>query len=269
MKNLDYQQYLNTDICLQLEAIAELGWKKPTLIQEHAIPLALEGKDILARACTGSGKTAAFAIPILQKVLDRKKATGTQSIRGLILAPTRELSSQICEHIKKLCSFCSREIRCIDLAVQAEAEAQKPILTTLPDIIVGTPNRLLIHLQANTICLKDSLEFLVVDEADLVLSFGYEDEMKQLVEYLPENVQSFLTSATLDDNVTLLKKLFLHNPVTLRLQETSLPSPNQLFQYHIMCEEEDKFVLIYALLKLRLVKGRSIIFVNTVDRCYR
>lgn len=252
-----------------LRSIVDLGWKKATAIQEKAIPLALQGKDILARACTGSGKTAAFAIPIVQQILKHKKKTGVQSIRALILTPTKELCAQISDHIKSLCSYCSREVRCVDLAVQTEVEAQKPILATMPDIVIGTPNKILNHLKAKSMNLKESLEFLVIDEADLVFSLGYEEEMKEITDYFSESYQAFLTSATLNDDVKVLKKLLLHDPVTLKLQEAQLPSSSQLMQYHIKCLEEDKYTLIYALLKLNLIKGRSIIFVSSVDRCYR
>jgi ATP-dependent RNA helicase DDX56/DBP9 len=117
--------------------------------------------------------------------------------------------------------------------------------------------------------LKDQLEFLIVDEADLMFSLGYEADMKELLQHLPSVYQAFLTSATLNDDVKTLKKLFLHNPLTLKLEDGLLASDAQLTQFQISCEEEDKFVLIYALLKLKLVHGRSIIFGNSIDRCYR
>ncbi|WAR21208.1 DDX56-like protein [Mya arenaria] len=180
-----------------LKAISMLGWSSPTPIQERAIPLALEGKDILSQARTG------------------------------------------------------------------------PMLSEKPDIVVGTPSRLLAHIQAGNLDVSESLEMIVIDEADLVFSFGYEDNVKAILNHMPKIYQAFLMSATLGDDVKALKKMVLHNAVILKLNETNLPQTSQLTQYHIKCAEEDKFALVYALLKLRLVRGKTILFVNNVDRCYK
>ena len=246
-----------------LQAIAHLGWKEPTLIQEKAIPLALEGKDILARARTGSGKTGAFLIPLLQKLLiSKRSATGLQVTRAVIIAPTKELASQTLKNVVDLTISCSREIRAVDVSTSAS-------VTETPDILIGTPSRLLAYLIASHADLKESLEYLVVDEADLIFALGYEEEVQSLVDRFPKIFQAFLMSATLDEDVKRLKKLFLHNPVILKLKESILPSALQLIQYRLQCEEEDKFVLIYTLFKLKLVAGKTILFVNTVDKCYR
>ncbi|XP_023230574.1 probable ATP-dependent RNA helicase DDX56 [Centruroides sculpturatus] len=252
-----------------LQAIATLGWHEPTLIQEKAIPLALEGKDILARARTGSGKTAAFVIPVIQKILMKKQVCKEQIVRTLILVPTKELSKQMCRNVQELCKFCSRDVRCVDISGQVDINAQKPILMEKPDIIVGTPSRVLAHLQAKNLILKDSLETLIIDEADLVFSFGYEKDVEEIKKFLPEICQAFMMSATLTADVKALKKMVLQNAVTLKLEEPELPQMMQLTQYHIKCEDEEKFVLTYALLKLKLILGKSIVFVNSVDRCYR
>lgn len=158
-----------------------MGWQAPTLIQEQAIPLLLEGKDVLVRARTGSGKTAAFAIPVIQKILSSKQTTTHQEVKALVLAPSKELCSQICKVIKDLTIKCSREVRCIDISPQVELNIQKPMLTEKPDIIVSTPARASQHIKCNNLDVKKSLEVLVIDEADLVFSFGYENEIKQLL----------------------------------------------------------------------------------------
>jgi len=254
-----------------LKAIAHLGWKEPTLIQEKAIPLALEGKDILARARTGSGKTGAFLIPLLQKILSSKRsATGIQVTRAVIIAPTKELSAQTLKNVVDLASSCSKEIRAIDVSSSSSSSSSSlaPLAET-PDILIGTPSRLLAHAVAGHVDVKESLEYLVIDEADLVFALGYEEDTKSLVQHFPKIFQAFLMSATLNEDVKLLKKLFLHNPVTLKLQESVLPSSLQLIQYQLQCEEEDKFVLMYTLFKLKLISGKTILFVNSVDKCYR
>ncbi|XP_044258676.1 probable ATP-dependent RNA helicase DDX56 [Tribolium madens] len=252
-----------------LKAIAKLGWQTPTLIQERAIPLLLEGKDVLVRARTGSGKTAAFAIPVIQKILTIKQTAKHQEIKALILAPSRELCHQMCGVIKELTIKCSREVRCVDVAPPVELSVQKPLLVEQPDIVVGTPTRVLKHIKAGYMDLKKSMELLVIDEADLVFSFGYESEVRELMERLPSIYQAILASATLSEDVKNLKSLVLHNPVILKLEEPEIAPASQLSHYHLMAEEMDKATILYALLKLHLIRGKSIIFVNTVDKCYK
>lgn len=128
----------------------------------------LDGKDILIRARTGSGKTAAFAIPLIQKILLKKRMQNKQEIKGLIIAPSKELCKQIHDVLVSLTIKCSREIRIIDVSPQVDLSAQKSLLAEKPDIVIGTPSRLLKHLKANNMKLKHSLETLVIDEADLV-----------------------------------------------------------------------------------------------------
>ncbi|XP_033191337.1 putative ATP-dependent RNA helicase DDX56 isoform X1 [Bombus vancouverensis nearcticus] len=252
-----------------LKAISKLGWAEPTLIQEKAIPLMMEGKDILIRARTGSGKTAAFTIPLIQKILSNKRMQNKQEIKGLIVAPSKELCKQIHDVIICLTVKCSREVKVIDVSPQLDLSAQKPLLAEKPDIVVGTPSRLLQHLKANNMKLKQSLETLIIDEADLVFSFGYEDEIRSLLNYLPIVYQAALASATLSEDVVTLKKLVLRNPAILKLEEPPLAPLSQLSHYSLAAEENDKAAILYALLKLHLVRGKTIIFVNTVDRCYK
>ncbi|XP_043247905.1 probable ATP-dependent RNA helicase DDX56 isoform X1 [Colletes gigas] len=252
-----------------LKAVAKLGWLEPTLIQEKAIPLLLEGKDILIRARTGSGKTAAFAIPLIQKILLKKRMQQKQEIKGLIVAPSKELCKQIHEVVVSLTIKCSREVKVVDVSPQIDLSAQKPLLAEKPDIVVGTPGRLLQHLKANNMKLKNSLETLIIDEADLVFSFGYEDEIKALLRYMPTVYQAALASATLSEDVVTLKKMVLHNPAILKLEEPPLAPLSQLSHYSLAAEENDKAAILYALLKLTLIRGKTIIFVNTVDRCYK
>ncbi|XP_049839187.1 probable ATP-dependent RNA helicase DDX56 isoform X2 [Schistocerca gregaria] len=252
-----------------LKAIAKQGWEKPTLIQEKAIPLLLEGKDVLIRARTGSGKTGAFAIPAIQKILNSKLVAREQAVKCLILAPSKELCHQIYTNILQLTIKCSREVTCVDISAPVDLSAQQSLLTERPDIVVATPSRALAHLKAGNIDLKKSLEVLVIDEADLVFSFGYEDELKQIFRFLPRIYQATLASATLSEDVLSLKKLVLHNAVTLKLEESELAPATQLSHYHLAAEEEDKAAILYALLKLHLIRGKTVIFVNSVDRCYR
>lgn len=251
-----------------LQAIAKEKYSAPTPVQVKAVPLALEGCDILARAKTGSGKTAAYVLPILQSLLKRKsQATKTRGISALILVPTRELASQVTKAIATFAAFCAKDVRAVDLTPQISDQAQKALLASSPDIVVATPSRASTHLNTSTLVV-DHLAHLVIDEADLVLSYEYGDDFDNIVKLIPQGVQTFLASATLSTDVDTLKGLFCRNPAILDLQDQEKESKS-VSQYSIRCAEDEKFLLVFALFKLKLIKGKCIVFVADVDRCYR
>ncbi|CAG8477419.1 9758_t:CDS:10 [Diversispora eburnea] len=221
-------------------ALSKLKFHKPTLVQAEVIPLALARKDILARARTGSGKTAAYCLPAI-------KESPENAIRSIILVPTRELAEQVTQHIKCFIIYCSKEIKVVNIASSAPVELQRPILSELPDIIVSTPSRLLASFEAQNLDVRNTLESFVIDEADLVLSYGYEEDIQKIITYLPKIFQCYMMSATL----------------RRRKIETFV------FAESSTCSEADKFLLTYVILKLRLIKGKCIMFVNDIDRCYR
>jgi len=156
----------------------------------------------------------------------------------------------------------------VNLTPQISEPAQRALLATSPDIVISTPSRIAQHLNSSTLIVTD-LTHLVVDEADLVLSYGYEDDFQNIVSLIPKGVQTFLASATLTTDVDKLKGLFCRNPVVLDLQEEEKESQNKVSQYIVKCGEDEKFLLLFALFKLKLVKGKAIVFVGDVDRCYR
>ncbi|XP_053684142.1 probable ATP-dependent RNA helicase DDX56 isoform X1 [Sabethes cyaneus] len=252
-----------------LKGIAKLGWIRPTLIQEKAIPLLLEGKDVLVRARTGSGKTAAFLIPIIQKILLSKQSSNIQKISVVILVPSKDLCHQTVKVMNDLTIKCDRLIRYVDLSAKMDKTALKHMLTERPDIIVSTPAKIANELREGNLNIKESLHTLIIDEADLMFSFGFENDLKSLLKYFPSVYQSILSSATLEKDVISLKKIVLHNPITLKLEEPDMAPASQLSHYHILAEELDKAAVLYTLFKLQLIKGKSIIFVNSIDRCYR
>lgn len=161
----------------------------PTMIQEKAIPLMLEGKDVLIRARTGSGKTASFVIPIIQKILNSKESAKEQKTTALILAPSKELCQQIRRVTEDLIIKCSKVVRCVDLSTKNDPATQKHLLAQKPDIVISTPARILTHLNQKNIVIKESLETMVIDEADLMFSFGYENDLKGVLEHLPPTYQ--------------------------------------------------------------------------------
>lgn len=247
-----------------------MGWISPTLIQEKAIPFILEEKDVLIRARTGSGKTAAFVVPIIQRILNLKHSTNEQKTSAVILAPSKELCHQIKKVVEDLTLKCSKIVKCLDLATKCKPAAQKTILLQKPDIVVSTPARILSHMKDKTIDVTTSLEILVIDEADLMMTFGFEEDLKNILKtHLPSTYQSILASATLSDEVMELKKIVLHNAIVLKLEEPELPPITQLTHYHIPSEEKEKAAILFTLFKLHLIKGKSLIFVNSVDKCYK
>ncbi|KAL2219629.1 ATP-dependent RNA helicase dbp9 [Thermoascus aurantiacus ATCC 26904] len=258
---------LNLDPRLR-QALAKEKFTKPTLVQAEAIPLALEGKDILARARTGSGKTAAYVLPILQSIL-QKKATNPslKATTALILVPTRELAEQVQNVVVSFSSFCGKDVRSVNLAQKVSDAVQRSMLADFPDIVISTPARVLHNVNSSAMTL-DNLTHLVIDEADLVLSYGYEDDMHALSKAVPRGVQTFLMSATLTSEVDALKGLFCRNPAILKLTEKEDEGSN-ISQFVVKCAEDEKFLLTYVIFKLQLIKGKTIIFVGDIDRCYR
>ena len=170
-----------------LKAIAKLGWVEPTLIQERAVPLIMEGKDLLARGRTGSGKTGAFCVPLVQRILEVKAAgdaSAKQAVRGCILCPSRELARQTTEVLVALTNSCQGVVKVLDIGAK-EVSVVAPLLKDLPDIIVGTPGRLSQHLKEGNLNLSTSLAMLIIDEADLIFSFGFESDLRQILTQLP------------------------------------------------------------------------------------
>ncbi|CAK9296042.1 unnamed protein product [Gordionus sp. m RMFG-2023] len=249
-----------------LKAIAKLGWAKPTIIQKDAIPIVIAGKDVIIKAFTGSGKTAIFLIPIIQKLLNDKEIHSTDSkIRALILVPSKDLSNQIYENLKKLTYSCSDEINFVQL--NNKMNMNYPYNNN--DIIISTPSSILSLLDENKISIS-FIEMLVVDEADLLLSFGYGGDFRQLTKYIPRTCQTILISATLNKDIKFLKNMMPNDPLIIKLKDSNLPPQTQLSQYVIRCDEdEEKFTLCYILLKLKLLRGKTIFFVNTIDRGYK
>ncbi|XP_048146148.1 probable ATP-dependent RNA helicase DDX56 [Corvus hawaiiensis] len=255
-----------------LRAVAELGWAVPTAIQAQAIPLALEGRDVLARARTGSGKTGAYGLPLLQKLLGIKEASPAvpQAVRALVLVPSAELARQVGHTLRRLSAFCGRQLRVAELCGHSDLADQRPVLMEQPDIVVGTPGRVLAHVAGHSLALRPWLELLVLDEADLLLSFGFGDDIKALLCHLPKIYQALLVSATLNPELEALQELVLHNPVPVLPPEPRLPGRSQLQQFRLSCgTEEDKFLLLAALLKLRLLRGRALLFAASLGRALR
>ncbi|GAM82731.1 hypothetical protein ANO11243_007170 [Dothideomycetidae sp. 11243] len=260
---------LNLDPRL-LQAITKQEFSTPTPVQSATIPLALAGRDILARAKTGSGKTAAYTLPLLHQILRAKassSSSSTKRLSGLILVPTRELAAQVTKAAVGFAAFCGGAVRVENVTRKEDEKVLRARLADILDVVVATPSRANALVEAGVLDLEGLLG-LVVDEADLVLSYGHDEDLKALANVVPRGVQTVLMSATLRAEVEELKTLFCRDPVVLELDDTEKEDQN-LKQYVVKCGEDEKFLLIYAILMLKLIKGKVIIFVADIDRCYR
>ncbi|ODV73558.1 ATP-dependent DNA/RNA helicase CYBJADRAFT_167591 [Cyberlindnera jadinii NRRL Y-1542] len=254
------------------QAIKQLGFKNPTLVQSKAIPLALQEKrDIIAKASTGSGKTVAYAVPVVQSILAQKSNSKEHEIKAIILVPTRELATQVHSFMGKLVAFCGKEVKLLNLASGVSDSVQTSLLLENPEVIISTPSKLMSFLEKNTGNIElQNLTYLVIDEVDLILSYGYSDDLDKLANYLPlKTLQTFLMSATLNEDINDLKAKFCRLPAVLKLNDDELNNKSKLVQYYARTTEFDKFLLAYVIFKLHLIKGKTLIFVNNIDRGYR
>ncbi|PHI38754.1 DEAD/DEAH box helicase [Pseudoalteromonas sp. GCY] len=210
-----------------LSAITELGFASPTPIQEKSIPLLLSGFDLIASAQTGTGKTAAFMLPILHSMLIGA-TQGEKSVRALILTPTRELAQQVAEHTEKLVVNTNLNVVC--LYGGANIGPQEKRLRAGVDIVVATPGRLLDHLIKGTLTLKN-IQHLVFDEADRMLDMGFMGEIKRIMRTMPLKRQTLLFSATVDDAVLSQVKPWLNDPkrVGVESQNSTASTVTQTF----------------------------------------
>ncbi|XP_024018968.1 DEAD-box ATP-dependent RNA helicase 16 isoform X2 [Morus notabilis] len=250
---------------------------KPTPIQRVAIPLVLEGKDVVARAKTGSGKTFAYLVPLLQKLFAADSSSRSKlAPSAFVLVPTRELCQQVYGEVLSLIELCRVQLKVAQLTSSMSASELRNALVGPPDILISTPACIPKCMSAGVLqstSVSSSLEILVLDEADLLLSYGYEDDIKALTPHIPKNCQCLLMSATSSTDVEKLKKLILHNPFILTLPEVGDVKddiiPKNVQQFWISCSARDKLLYVLSLLKLELVQKKVLIFTNTIDMGFR
>ncbi|KNE68794.1 hypothetical protein AMAG_13435 [Allomyces macrogynus ATCC 38327] len=263
------------DLCPQIQsAIAALGYKAPTPVQQKVIPLALQGRDVAAKARTGSGKSAAYLIPMLNYFLLHARGEHDASgPRGLILVPTTELADQVAAMVKGFCKY-SQRMGVVNLCTKSNMVQQQQALSQGVELVITTPARILKPLPNLAADYLHALKFLVVDEADLLLSFGYQDDLRALMAHLPaaSSYQTLLMSATLEKRVSDFASKLLVQPVYVDMTGAEGKHAN-LTQYVIPVAgndgDKEKFLLLYFILKLRLIRGKIIVFVNNIDRCFR
>ncbi|CCX33618.1 P-loop containing nucleoside triphosphate hydrolase protein [Pyronema domesticum] len=240
-----------------MRGIANVGFSTPTLIQQKAIPVALLGKDVVGGAQTGSGKTAAFVIPILERLLYRPKKVA--STRVLILCPTRELAIQAHSVAVKLAAYTDIKF---GLAVGGlSVNVQAAELKKRPDIIIGTPGRFIDHMRNSQGFGVDTIEIVVLDEADRMLEDGFADELNEIINTIPKSRQTMLFSATMTDSVDKLIRLSLQRPVRLMVdtKKTTVKTLVQEFVRIRPQREKHKLAMLIHICK-ELVSSRCIVF---------
>jgi ATP-dependent RNA helicase RhlE len=243
-----------------LRGVQELGFTRPTPIQNDAIPPAVAGKDVLACAMTGSGKSAAFLLPILNKLIGKKRGT----TRALILTPTRELAAQIDEHLRDLAVHTPLSGAAVYGGVGAGP--QEHAFRNGVDVIVATPGRLLDHFQYSYAKLE-GLEILVLDEADRMLDMGFLPDIRRVLKHLPTKRQTLFFSATMPAAIVELSREMLKNPVTIAIERKSLPATG-ITQSVFPVSQDLKMPLLQALLDRGEVEN-AIVFTRTKHRANR
>lgn len=239
------------------KALSELGYSKATDIQSQAIPVVLSGKDIIASAQTGTGKTASFVLPMLEILSKRGKLRGKR-VRALVLTPTRELASQVEQSVKAYGAHL--ELTSMAMYGGIDIAAQKQALIWGIDILVATPGRLLDMAHQRALHF-DELEMLVLDEADRMLDMGFIDDINKIIERLPEKRQNLLFSATISDDVRQLAKRTIYNPVELTVSPERATT-DAIEQWLVTVDKDTKSALLSHLIKEQ-AWDQALIFIAT------
>jgi ATP-dependent RNA helicase RhlE len=243
-----------------LRALDTLGFENPTPIQTQAIPAALEGRDLLASAATGSGKTAGFLLPILHQLIHRPRG----ETRALVLAPTRELALQIVEDFRGLARHTKLEAAAVHGGVNIRP--QEKAFRRGVDLIVATPGRLLDHFQHNYAALS-SLEHLVLDEADRMLDMGFLPDIRRVLRHVPKAKQTLFFSATIPTPIEALAQELLRNPVRIALQRNAAPASGINQSVYPVATREKSALLVE--LFCRQVMEEALVFTRTKHRADR
>jgi ATP-dependent RNA helicase RhlE len=231
-----------------LKALTEFGYVTPTPIQAQAIPVALSGKDLMAGAQTGTGKTAAFALPLLQKLLPQASNSTSPAkhpVRALILTPTRELAIQVEESIKVYAKH--TPLRSLVVFGGVDIKTQTPNLMRGVEILVATPGRLLDHVEQRTVQLGQ-VQMLILDEADRMLDMGFMPDLKRILALLPKQRQNLMFSATFSKEIKKLSEEFLSNPTLIEVARSNATSDNVTQKVYLVAQAA-KHALLAQLLR--------------------
>lgn len=258
-------QFSSLDLAPDLQrALVECGYSTMTPVQEQAIVPARRGKDLQVTAQTGTGKTAAFAIPVLQRMLDKPKATVAQRPRALILTPTRELAEQIAESICAYAKFVPISVTALYGGVKMGGQANK--LRTGVDIVISTPGRLIEHMALGHVILTD-VEFVVLDEADRMLDMGFVTDVLKLIQMTANHRQTLLFSATTSPAVNELSHKILKNHQQIRVAKAN--STADTVEHLVYPVEESRKIELFEQLLLENNWFQVLVFTSTKEQADR
>lgn len=248
-------------------AVAEMGYESMTPIQAQAIPVVLQGRDVMGAAQTGTGKTAAFALPLLQRMMKHENPSTSPArhpVRALVLLPTRELAVQVAEQVKLYSKYTN-----LNSAVVFGGMDMKPQTLELKkgvEVLVATPGRLLDHIEAKNAVLNQ-VEYVVLDEADRMLDIGFLPDLQRILSYLPKQRITLLFSATFSPEIKRLAASFLQDPVTIEVARSNATA-NTVEQHFYSVGADDKRRALHQILKARGMK-QAFVFVNSKLGCAR
>ena len=254
-----------------LKAVADQGYTQATPIQAKAIPVVLEGKDVMGAAQTGTGKTAAFILPIIQQLLPNANASTSPArhpIRALILTPTRELSDQVADNASLYAKH--TDLRTAVVFGGVDIKPQAMLLRAGVEILIATPGRLLDHLGSKTADLSQ-VQILVLDEADRMLDMGFLPDLQRIINLIPAQRQTLLFSATFSPEIKKLAQTYLRNPVTIEVARQNAAADTVKQVVHFV-KSENKRAAIVTILQNRVKAGHTkqcIIFTNSRLGCAR
>ena len=262
------QPYSSTALAQPLlRAVADMGYETMTPIQAQAIPVVLTGQDVMGAAQTGTGKTAAFSLPLLQRLLKHENASASPArhpVRALVLLPTRELADQVAQQIAQYAKY--TQLRSAVVFGGMDMKPQTAELKKGVEVLVATPGRLLDHIEAKNAVLNQ-VEYVVLDEADRMLDIGFLPDLQRILSYLPKNRTTLLFSATFSPEIKRLAGSYLQNPVTIevaRPNETASTVEQRFYSAH----DDDKRGIIRHIVRERGIR-QAFVFVNSKLGCAR
>ena len=244
-----------------LRAVADQGYETMTPIQAKAIPIVLDGRDVMGAAQTGTGKTAAFALPLLQKMLRHENASASPArhpVRALVLAPTRELADQVAASVKGYAKHTLLRSTVVFGGIDIKPQALE--LKTGVEVLIATPGRLLDHIESKN-CVLNQVEYVVLDEADRMLDIGFLPDLQRILSYLPKQRQTLLFSATFSPEIRRLAQSYLQDPVTVEVAQRNAAA-STVEQHFYSVTEEDKRRAVRQLVARREL-SQALVFVNS------
>ena len=248
-------------------AVAEMGYESMTPIQAQAIPVVLTGQDVMGAAQTGTGKTAAFSLPLLQRLLKHENSSTSPArhpVRALVLLPTRELADQVAQQIALYAKY--TKLRSTVVFGGMDMKPQTLELKKGVEVLVATPGRLLDHIEAKNAVLNQ-VEYVVLDEADRMLDIGFLPDLQRILSYLPKQRTTLLFSATFSPEIKRLASSYLQNPITIEVARPNETASTVEQRFYSACDD-DKRRAIHQVLKTRGIK-QAFIFVNSKLGCGR